>query len=195
MKTILLLSLLLALTTTAFTQVSKGQFLIGSSINFESIKNENSSYGNYESTNYYISPNIGYFIINKIATGLRVDFKSYNNKSESLETHQTNTSISPFLRYYFLPVQKKVNAFIDVSYIHNKSKWSSNSNAGYFVKAKGYYFYGGTAIFLTNQIALEFTFGYRHTKSDDFGNTKENKLSSGVGLQIHLGKHKNKSIV
>lgn len=190
MKTIVLLYLLLALTTTAFTQVSKGQFLIGSSINFESIKNQNSVNGNYESTNYYLSPNIGYFIINKIATGLRVDFKSYNQKSVNLETHQTNTSLSPFLRYYFLPIQKKVNAFIDVSYIHNKSRWSSNSNAGYFVKAKGYYFFAGAAIFLTNQIALEFTFGYKHTKSDDLGNTKENKLSSGIGLQIHLGKNK-----
>jgi hypothetical protein len=191
MKTIVLLSLLLGLTTIAFSQVSKGQFLIGSSINLESIKNENSSFGNNESTTYYISPNIGYFIFNQIATGLRIDFRSYNNKSESLETHQTNTSIAPFIRYYFLPKQKKVNAFIDASYIHNKSKWSSDTNPGYFVKAKGYYFYGGAAIFLTSQIALEFTFGYKHTKSDDFGNTKENKLSSGVGLQIHLGQNKN----
>jgi hypothetical protein len=78
---------------------------------------------------------------------------------------------------------------------YKKSKWSSDSNGGYFVKAKGYYFYGGASIFLTNHIALEFTFGYRHTKSDDFGNTKENKLSSGVGIQIHLGNNKRKSKV
>jgi len=193
MKTIILLSFLLALTATAFTQISKGQFLIGGNINFESTKDENSVNGTHESTNYFISPNIGYFIINKMAIGLRIDFRSYNSKSQNLETHYINTSISPFLRYYFLPLQRKVNAFIDASYIHDKSKWSSDSNPAYFVKTKGYYFSGGPSIFLTDQIALEFTLGYRHTKSDDFGDTRVNKFSSGFGLQIHFGKIKNKS--
>jgi len=193
MKTIILLSFSLALTAKAFTQINKGQFLIGGSMNFESTENDNSHNVTYKSTNYFISPNIGYFIINKMAIGLKLDFRSYNSESQNLETHQINTSLSPFFRYYFLPLQRKVNAFIDVGYIHDKSKWNSDSNPGYFVKAKGYYFSGGPSIFLTDQIALEFTLGYKHTKSDDFGETEVNKLSSGFGLQIHLGKNKNKS--
>lgn len=160
-------------------------------MNFESTKNENTV--NYQSTNFFISPNIGYFIINKLPIGLRVDFRFYNSKSQNLETHLVNTSISPFLRYYFLPLQRKVNVFIDVSYIHDKSKWSSDSNPGYFVKTRGYYFSGGPSIFLTDQIALEFTLGYKHTKSYDFGDIKETKFNSGLGLQIHLGKNKSKS--
>jgi outer membrane protein W len=193
MKTIILLSFSLALTATAFTQINKGQFIIGGSMNLESTENNSSRNETYKSTNYFISPNIGYFIINKMAIGMKLDFKSYNSKSQNLKTHQINTSISPFLRYYFLPLQRKVNAFIDVGYIHEKSKWSSDSNPGYFVKAKGYYFSGGPTIFLTDQIAIEFTLGYKHTKSADIGDTEVNKLSSGFGLQIHFGKIKNKS--
>jgi hypothetical protein len=193
MKTTILLSFLLILTATAFTQISKGQFLIGGNMNFESTKEENSVYGSYKSINYFISPNIGYFIFNKIGGGLRLDIRSYNSTSQNLETHQVNASISPFLRYYFLPVQKKVNAFIDGSYLHDKSKWHSDSNPSYFVKSKGYYFFAGPSIFLTDQIALEFTIGYKHTKSNDFGDTRKSKISSGFGLQIHFGKSKLKT--
>ena len=192
MKKSTLLFLLFSFTATAFAQINKGQFLAGGSINFESIKSESSVNAAHESTNFFISPNIGYFIINKMATGLRIDFRSYSSKSANLEVHYATTSLSPFLRYYFLPVQKKVNAFIDISYIHDKSNWRSEPNPGYIVKTKGYYFFGGPSIFLTDQIALEFTAGYKHTESDDFGDNKVNKFSSAVGLQIHFGKIKNK---
>ena len=190
-----LLSLLLSFTATAFTQINKGQFLAGGNINFESIKSESSVNTPYESTNFFISPNLGYFIINKMATGLRIDFRSYSTRSETLDVHYVTTSISPFLRYYFLPLQKKVNAFIDISYIHDKSKWRSDTNPGYIVKTKGYYFFGGPSIFITDQITIEFTVGYKHTKSDEYGDNKVNKFSSGVGLQIHFGKIKSKSKV
>ncbi len=193
MKTITLISLILTLTTTAFAQINKGQFLIGGNINFESIKDENSINGTNESTNYYISPNIGYFIINKLAGGLRIDFGHYNSKSINIETHFNTTTISPFLRYYVLPVPKKVNAFIDVRYIFNKTKWSSPSNEGYYEKKNGYNISAGPSIFLTDKIALEFTLGYKHTKSDNFGITKSNTFNSGLGLQIHLGKVRNRS--
>lgn len=193
MKIFILLSLLLIITTTSFTQIKKGQFLVGGNFNFESTKNENSINSTYESNNFFVSPNIGYFIIDKMAGGLRINIGSYNFKSENVVTHQTNSSISPFLRYYFLPLPKKVNAFIDVSYIHTKTKWSSDSNPGYYEKARGYYLSAGPSIFLTEQVALEFTLGYKHTNSDNFGNTKVNVFSSGLGLQIHIGKNKNKS--
>ncbi len=193
MKTFTLLTLLLAITITSFTQIKKGQFLTGGNISFESTKSESSINATNESNNFFLSPNIGYFFIDKMATGLRIDFRSYNFKTENLQTHQINTSLSPYLRYYLLPIPKKVNVFIDVSYIHSKSKWSSDSNPGYFEKAKGYYLSGGPSIFLTNQIALEFTLGYKHSKSDNFGETRENRFNTGFGLQIHFEKIKNKT--
>jgi Outer membrane protein beta-barrel domain len=193
MKTITLILLFLAFTSVAFTQISKGQFLAGGKISFESIRDENSINGNNESTNYFISPNIGYFIIDKMAGGLRIDFDSYNHKSGNVETHLNSRSISPFLRYYFLPIAKKVNAFIDISYIHEKTKWSSLSNDGYYEKTNGYSISAGPSIFLTDKIALEFTAGFKQTLSDNFGNSKSKTFNSGLGLQIHLGKVRNRS--
>ena len=189
---ILPLFFLLFITTTAFTQIKKGQYLLGGGINFESTKEEGSIYPTNKSNNFFISPAIGYFIVDKIAGGLRIDFGSYDSKSDNVETHLTTTTISPFLRYYLLPVPKKVNAFVDVSYLHNKTKWSSYSNPGYYEKAKGYHITAGPSIFLTDQIALEFTLGYKHSKSDNVSKTKSNIINSGFGLQIHFGKNKNK---
>src|SRR5688572_29330687 len=107
MKTILLISLFLAVSSTAFTQINKGQFLLGGKISLESINVENSRYDTYQLTNFYISPDIGYFIINKMAGGLRFDFDSYNYKTENIKTHSNSTTISPFIRYYFLPSTNK----------------------------------------------------------------------------------------
>jgi hypothetical protein len=192
MKTILLISLFLALTSTAFTQINKGQFLIGGKISLESIKEENPRNDTHQATNFYISPDIGYFIINKMATGLRLDFLSYNSKSGGIETHTNVTTISPFIRYYFLPSTNKVNALIDVGYIHNKTKWSG-PNSQVNEKSNGYNISAGPSIFLTDRIALEFILGFKHTKSANYGYTKSNAFNSGFGLQIHLGKVKNRS--
>ena len=193
MKIFTLFFLLFIITTTAFTQIKKGQYLLGGGINFESTREESSIYLTNKSSNFFISPTIGYFIVDKMAGGLRIDFGSYDSKSDNVETHFTTTTISPFLRYYLLPVPKKINAFIDVGYLHNKTKWSSLSNPGYYEKAKGYYISVGPSIFLAEQIALEFTLGYKHSKSDNFGKTKSNIINSGFGLQIHFGKNKIKT--
>ena len=174
-------------------QINKGQFLLGGNVNFEATKNENSINPTYETNNFFVAPNIGYFIVDKLAGGLRIDFRSYDSESENLETHYTTTSLSPFLRYYFLPLQKNVNVFIDISYIRNKTKWNSNANPDYFERSRGYTISAGPSIFLSDQIALEFTLGYKHTKSDNFGNTKVNIFNSGFGLQFHFGKIKYKS--
>ena len=184
MKSATFLFLFLTITTTSFSQIKKGQFLIGGNISFESAKNENAINSTYTSNNFFISPAIGYFIAYQLAGGLRIDLSLYNSKSDNVDTHYTATTISPFLRYYLLPVPGKVNVFIDVSYLHTKTK----SSLGYSEKAKGYYLSAGPSVFLTKQIALEFTLGYKHTDSDNFGHTKVDIFNSGFGLQIHLGK-------
>ena len=194
MKISLLLFFFLAMTGKAFTQISKGQFLLGGSVRFESMKENYYPDGTYKSTNIFVSPAIGYFFFNKMAGGVRVDLNSYKSNSSSVETKQTSTTISPFVRYYFLPVAAKVNAFLDVGYLHSKSKWTRFSDPAYSYadNSRGFQVLAGPSIFLTDQIALEFTLGVRHTKSTDrvalLEATKSTTLSSGLGLQIHFGK-------
>jgi hypothetical protein len=192
MKKLTLFLLLFIGTTTAFTQIKKGQYLLGGSIGFESTKDEYSINPTNTVNNFLISPAIGYFIVDNMAGGIRLNLGFYDSKSDDLETHYTNTTISPFLRFYFLPAHKKVNAFIDVSYIHNKTGFNAYSDPAHYDKAKGYSISAGPAIFLTEQIALEFTVGYKHTLSDNFNQAKSTVINSGLGLQIHFGKNKNK---
>lgn len=190
MKTGLLFLLLSIVSTMALTQIKKGQYLLGGGIHFESDKEDNSINATHTSTNFSISPSVGYFIVDKLAGGLRLDISSYDYKSDNMETHYIATSISPFLRFYLLPVPKKVNVFVDVSYVHNKTKWRHLSGPPYYEKTKGYSVSAGPSVFLTNLVALEFTVGYTHTLSDDFGQTISGTINSGFGLQIHFGRNK-----
>lgn len=178
--------------TNGIAQINKGQFLIGGNVSFESNKNEATNVVNYKTTDIFISPNIGYFIINNLAGGLRFDFKSYRQKVPNDFT-QTYTSISPFLRYYFLHATKKLNVFIDVSYINRTSKFKNSQGGSYNVKTNGYAISAGPSIFLTNQVALEFTVGYKRTIENAPYPTTSTIINSGIGVQIHFEKAKIRS--
>lgn len=184
MKLLLLLSFFVLIATTGITQINKGQFLIGGNVSFESIKNDGNNIG-YKTTNVFVSPNVGYFIINNLASGIRLDFRSYKQKAPNNFT-QTYTSISPFLRYYFLPTTKKLNAFIDVSYINYTSKFRNSLGSSFNEKTNGYAISAGPSIFLTPQVALEFTVGYKRTIGKDTYYSKSTMINSGLGLQIHF---------
>ena len=191
MKLITLLCISLAITTGAAAQIKKGQFLIGGNISFESIENEGNYAANYETKNFFVSPNIGYFIIEKLAGGLRFDLRSYRSTSPN-NYRQTNTSVSPFIRYYFLPSTKNINVFIDLGYLSYKSKYTNMQpqSSSYKDKSSGYSISAGPVMFLTKQVALEFILGYKYIKADGFNDYKSSTFNTGLGLQIHLGKEK-----
>lgn len=186
MKLFVLFFALLFLTITALAQLNKGQFLAGGNFRFESIKTEGYITANYKTSNVFLSPNIGYFILPKLAGGLRTDFSSYKQRSPN-NIKSTAISFSPFLRYYFLKTGQKVNLYSDVGYIFSRSKFKNPAFTDYIQKGNGYYLSGGPVVFLNKHIALEFILGYRHTKIKDAGDNATNTISSGLGLQIHLG--------
>jgi len=193
MKIFPLLFFCLLMAGKAFTQISRGQFLLGGSIRFESVKETYYLNDTYQSTDIFVSPAIGYFVLNKLAAGLRVDLSSYKLNISNVEQKSTIIVLRPFVRYYFLPVASKINAFLDAGYLLGKRKWEGFfSSPADTDKSKGFQVSAGPSIFLTEQIALEFTIGYRHTTSDNWGldPDKASTLSSGFGLQIHLGKKK-----
>ena len=184
MKQITLISLFLSLSSIGFSQINKGQFLLGGKIGFESLKNENVFHGGYKTNIFNVSPNVGYFLCDKLAAGIRLDFAS-TNAVTAIDIRYNSTNLSPFVRYYFLPKVNKVNAFLEAGYIYQKTREKREFNDVY-TKADGYSVSAGPAIFLNKKIALEFIIGFTHTKGNDIGNTKENTFSSGLGLQIHL---------
>lgn len=195
MKTIIFLFSLIAFTfDPALCQIQKGNFLIGGNITYQSIDNNRSYSGNYSSDQFSVSPGVGYFLIDRLAAGFRFDLEFIKSKSENVNTKYTSTSISPFVRYYFLPVSNKINFLVDAAYIHfyEKNRFGGVMQP-YYERSNGYSISAGPAFFLSDQVALEFTVGWKHISKDDFDKTNTNMINTGFGLQIHLHKSKGRS--
>src|SRR5690348_122157 len=61
----------------------------------------------YKEVNVMIRPTIGYFVLNQVAAGINLDYKSTTIKSGSDEIGRSNELGAGFwARYYFLPATK-----------------------------------------------------------------------------------------
>jgi hypothetical protein len=182
MKKFILFSFFAITTSSAFSQINKGQWLVGGDAGFTSSESGSGDFKNKFSA-ITLSPNAGYFLIDKFAAGLRF---GYNKHKISNTIIYNNFSIAPFARYYFLPKEQKVNVFADASYIFNRSRLDNFDET---TKSSGYSLKAGPAIFLNENVALEFTLGYSRIKenSTDY---KTSTFQTGVGFQIHLGGRK-----
>jgi hypothetical protein len=128
-----------------------------------------------------LNPAAGYFFIDKFAGGLKFAYAVSNPKGYKATTQYL---AGPFLRYYFLPANQKVNIFFDGTYgfgsAHNEYG-SFNSNM--------YVFAAGPAIFLNPHTALEFAVNYSSTGGELYGNgSRYNVVGFNIGFQIYLGK-------
>ena len=71
MKKVLLAAIVLMSAQAGFSQISKGQWLVGGTAGFASEKT-----GDFKTTTVNISPDAGYFFVDRLAAGLRVGFTS-----------------------------------------------------------------------------------------------------------------------
>lgn len=191
MKNLNLFFIAIALFTFSNTnaQITKGNWMMGGNGSFSyskyESKNTSSSSGttiNYVTTgSYYIllEPNIGYFIKDKFALGLKMSISNFFNDGEDIPFKLSNSLIglNPYVRYYFLEVDKNYNLFVEPSYY-----LYSNNNASY---ANGYGLKSGFVFFLNSSVGIEPTLSYIHTENEK---SKGNRLLFGIGFQIHLEK-------
>lgn len=160
-------------------------------------------------------PGAGYFLITQLAVGLRIGIVDSDVKQETessnvfllyylLKSKITASSISPFVRYYFLPSSRKLNVFADASYSYGNNKEKStvyqestppgsipvvNLSTNYNkYKSHSWSIAAGPAFFMNPKVSVELTAGYSFTKYDGNTNQKGNALLLGAGFQIHLGK-------
>ena len=197
MKHLLLLTVLFSITTAAFSQINKGQWLIGGNASFSTDK-DNVGISKDRSTTLLLSPNVGYFISDKLAVGARVNFLSDKNEVEFgsyTETSNTAVSLSPFVRYYFLPKTEKMNLFADAGYSYGRTRNTSKGiyagmpSSSYTSKGTthGYHISAGPVIFLNPNTAVELTLSYNYQKQKDYDYTNK-CFMAGIGFQIHFGK-------
>lgn len=185
MKKVLIASFLLVSSNAIFAQVNKGNILAGGSADFS-----HTSQGDYKVTNISIAPDLGYFFIDQFAGGLRAEFGYMKSKNKAVTPattgSETQFTIAPFLRYYFMPSGQPLNIFADASYGFgsDKVKGGKSESINYYqIKA-------GPAFFLTPNTALEVAAYYKSRGGDFYENGAGDRINTfglSVGFQIHLG--------
>lgn len=168
------------------SQVSKNTWLIGGEGDFRSTNfKSNSAFSDFN--NLMLSSDIGYFFIDKLATGL--EFEVQFNFFESDEYDAQRYSIGPFLRYYFLNMDKQFNIFSQIDYKYSVLKGNDTKNS-----SSVYGFKAGSSIFFTKNVALEISLNYDIQNKKLYNDLKYTAkiFSLGIGFQIHLEKINNK---
>lgn len=186
MKKITAFALTLFICAQLHSQITKGNWLVGGNINFSRTK-LNNDLGGYTETDINALGNVGYFFMDKFASGIRPNLffskTKYNSSSGS-----TRSEIGPFLRYYFLSKEQRVNLFLDASYTYGWSNVKNNSITTNKVSSNSFSITGGPTIFLNSSVAIELSIGYSSTKFNDGINSKKEIITSGLGLQFYLEK-------
>jgi hypothetical protein len=172
--------------STSRAQIVKANWLIGGNVNFSRTK-LTSDLGGYAETDVNAMGDIGYFFIDKLTAGIRPNLFFSKTKSTN-SSGSTRSEIGPFLRYYFLSKEQRVNLFFDGSCTHG---WTSVKNNGITtnkVSSNSFSIMGGPVVFLNSSVAVELSMGYSTTKFNDGVYSKRNIITSGLGLQFYLEK-------
>lgn len=155
-------------------QITKGNWMMGGGASFSNGKTTSGNTTS-ESTGFSISPNIGYFFIDKLSIGTAGQFNYTFDKGDA-KTYSSN-NFSPFIRYYFLKTEKEINIFTEGSYEIIRTNHSDSKADKFNIKA-------GTVFFLNSSVGLEIALNYSKQKTNqDFENRA---IYLNVGFQIHL---------
>lgn len=155
-------------------QIEQGNWMMGGSGSFGNYKIRNGD-DSFNSTQIGINPNIGYFIIDKLAfgTAAQVNFSIYTDGSPTYKSY----TISPFVRYYFFENEKKINIFSEVNYEILRISNNVQKQDKFKVKA-------GVVFFLNSSVGIEVALNYSKQKSNlDY---EYRGIYLDVGFQIHL---------
>lgn len=177
----LLLLVMVALSNITTAQLQKGKWLVGGSGSYSAAKSEGNKASSIE-----VSPAVGYFFFTKGVGGLRGNYGS-DTYTYTGTSRYTNFSVSPFLRYYLLSSDQRVNLFGDVAYgfAWGKERHFANPRSHTF-SFSTFSLMVGPAFFINEHIALELTLGYQHSTRGPIDTTFTKNLKVGVGFQIHL---------
>ena len=107
MKTLIVFFLIFFATEiTMNAQITKGNWLVGGDVALSYSKSKYETLPDASSFAFDISPNIGYFVYNKIAGGIKVDYYKSKYKDDLGSSTFENFYLAPFARYYFLKPEK-----------------------------------------------------------------------------------------
>jgi hypothetical protein len=210
MKNLLTIFTLLFLTTVSSAQINKGQWLVGglAEVSYQQ-EGTPSTPNQINELDLKLSPDAGYFIIDGLAVGLRINnFRSFYEQTVPYgyngpyKYDLTQFTGAAFVRYYLFPNTSKGNFLVDGGYAYgfsdqynygfggmyqNYSNWISSKVQTFFISV-------GPVIFVTPNIALEMLVSYNRMNNID-KSSYQTGMFFGAGFQLHLGKNKNTQVL
>ena len=178
-------------------QLTKNTWLVGGTGSFQSYNRDYQIPPNsvqYKQTDVSLSPSIGYFIIDKLALGLRPSFSwsksEWVSSTGNIGGGRGNSSwleLGLFGRWYFLQKEKNYNIIGDVSY-HYGIQNNFGKNTGY---SNSFKFLTGPEFYFNSSIGIELLVGYSLRKElyDDGNSNFYKGFLTTIGFQIHLEKN------
>ena len=173
MKKLLLSILLMTAVLFSNAQISQNNWMVGGSFAFTS-----SEVMNITTKTTLLSPNVGYFFVDRFAGGIKANLSALKVEGEDV---MSSSMFGPYLRYYLLKNHKDFNLHFDGSYMFGATK-----AAGETFNQNGYELAVTPMVFLNKHTALELRVSYGSVDTE--GETERtNTFGLGVGFQIHLG--------
>lgn len=179
-KIVIVTSLLLSVCVfQAAAQTDKGDWMVGGGFGFNTAK---------RNTEINFSPSAGAFVINNLAVGgnLLIDY----NKLGATKT--TSFGIGPFVRYYFRQDNNNVAPILHTSFNFLSAKTTASGFDDIKTNGINFFFGGGAAFFLSQNVSIDALAGYDYSKFKDAESSSGFKLS--VGFQVYLTKRQINSI-
>ena len=136
----------------------------------------------YKSTAINLNPRVGYFFINKLSAGLRLNY-DYQKTVDGGGFPRSSQAFGagPFIRYYFLKNDSRINLISELNGGFNKPTDSKNINYEFEVL-------GGIVLFLNSTVAVEILPGYNSYTTTGAAESKSKNFILNIGLQVHLQK-------
>ncbi len=156
--------------------------MVGGDASYFSVDSDSVTFGDSETSYLFITPNLGYYFIDKLAAGIDFELRFIDPfKSVSSQSYGFN----PFVRYYFRDEDKLINIFSQASFLYGFGKNGLNSESDTI----GYGLEIGSVLFFNQSVGVEFTLSYdrfKNTFGEMNNSNTNNRVTLNVGFQIHL---------
>ena len=203
MRLFAILLLAISITKCSTGQITRHNWLVGGTGLFNSTTYTNDlGLQSLRYTNIQLSPVIGYFFVNKFAGGLKLSLATSRSKNISdgagYNLGKNNSyGFGPFLRYYFLGIDKQFNILIDGSHQYQIERGGGVSSTGSATlpvpitqySKNTFSIVAGPVIYFNSSVGLEFLAGYTISKYVQ-NKSSIKSVQVGLGFQIHLERDK-----
>ena len=164
--------------------IEKGNFLGGGKgrLSFSSQQLEEK----YKETSIMVRPGFGYFLQDKWAVGINLNFENTKIKVGDVEQGKSiDFGGGIWTRYYFLPKSKRTNFFGEAGFNMGGNKLDDEDRINYSGFNVGLYM----VHFINEHIAFEIGVDYYSKKYED-EDEPINKMGVSAGFQMHFTKKK-----